>query len=236
MKYTKTILSSIIASLYFYILNNPIFLKKINIKLDNNKELLKYSIIYLLLLYSTYKIVNLYYPDKIVENLSDLEEKKNKAKQEKYNDNIFGEFKKKLHKIRYKDDQLMDGITEEDDTINYCKSMEDKIINTLEDSDEEIKDLIQKMKDNPYNYDICKRNDYMKCNKLDMSRFVLKESVPSCKYVLPEQYNLFKKHSEDYESKSQEITLINKDNYTLYYLSFIVVLILYILILIVKSI
>ena len=270
MNNTNTLLTTIIATSYFYILNNPYFIKKLNIKIDNNTELIYYSIIYLLLLYSTNKIINLYYPDKLVEHatgfINDINDINDTSKsgntennsyydfsntdspensselerEKKYEENIFGEFKKNIDTIRNKDDNKLDNANEEEKTINYCRILEDKIVNTFENSGEDIKNLIKKMKDNPYKYDICKPEDHAKCHKIDMSRFVLKESVPSCKYVLPEQYNLFKKRpgddGDDSRDDSRDDSIINKNNFVMYYLSFVGLIMVYIIILIIKSI
>jgi len=126
----------------------------------------------------------------------------------------------------------------EDDEAQ-CKELEAKLLSDFM-SDDDLKKTIKNMKKDPYLFGVCTEDDKNKCNQLDMTKFVHKDSIPTCDYVLPEQYNLYKKR-KGYEpgNPAEDPTLdtiINKKNYIMFYIGFVILLGFYISVLVFQSI
>ena len=222
MNNKKNIITISLSIIYFCVLNNPKFIRRFNIKM-NDEHIVLYSLIYLLMVYSTYRIVNKVIGDDEIEHQSNMNEISTmiesaaKATMEK--------------KIKTKLDK---------ENVKGCDDIEADLLKNFMDSDPNLKKTINNMKNHPYDYKICKPDDKKKCAKLDMSKFVLKDSVPKCDYVLPEQYNLYK-HRKGYTpgdpaSDPTMDTIINKDNYIFFYSGFVLLMVVYILVLIFKSV
>ena len=221
MNNKKNIITISLSIIYFCVLNNPKFISRFNIKM-NDEHIVLYSLIYLLMVYSTYRIVDKVIGDDDIEhqgNMDEIATMIERAAKETMEKKI----KKKLDKEK-----------------KSCGVIEAELLKKFMDSDPKLKETINNMKNNPYIYEICKPDDKKKCAKLDMSKFVLKDSVPKCDYVLPEQYNLYK-HRKGYTpgdpaSDPTMDTIINKDNYIFFYSGFVLLMVVYILVLMFKSV
>jgi hypothetical protein len=234
----NTIIKVLVATIFFYLFNSPFIIKQLKIKIDN-KHLILYSAIYMLIIYISNRII-----DKSVSN--------NLLEHQSNEDNIFNSFKKNIEHKHKKDKEKIEATMKNEsvDDVDYCKHLEDDIVTTLENPNSGIKDTIKKMIENPVKYGICsesERKDPKKCKLLDMTKYALKEAVPDCSLVLPEQYNLFKPRKGYKKGKETGIhgiansllssdTLINGGNYIIFYAGFVIILIIYIIIIILNSI
>ena len=199
----------------FCIMNNPKFITRFSIKL-NDEHIIYYGLIYGLLVYTTYMLLLKIYPNDNIENFTPEEIVKSFTKTRM--DNIQLEMDKQ---------NSVDG---EDDEAQ-CKELEGKLLSDFM-SDDDLKKTIDNMKKDPYLFGVCTEDDKDKCNQLDMTKFVHKDSIPNCDYVLPEQFNLYKKR-KGYEpgNPAEDPTLdtiINKNNYIMFYIGFVILLGIYI--------
>jgi len=173
-----------------------------------------------------------------VEHLSKKEKEDRERERESDRVNIVKQFENKMLQIEEEDRIKYDNVPKKKEHLaKKCMKLEKKIVDSLISS---IGPIIKKMEKDPYKYGVCTKKDRKKCNKLDMSKFVLKESVPTCDYVLPEQYNLYKKRKgyvpgDHYEDPTLN-NIINKDNYVIYFTLFAILIAIYIGVLIFKSI
>ena len=96
------------------------------------------------------------------------------------------------------------------------------------------------MINDPVGYKLCNKESRKDCDKIDKSKFVHKDSVPTCDLVLPQQYNLYKKRKgydpDNISEDSTPETIINKENYIIFYIAFVILILLYVILLIFKSI
>ena len=224
MNNIKIILTVSFAVGYFCILNNPKFIKTFKIKI-NDEHIIYYGIIYILLVYSTWMIINKIMPDEQVEHLSGYAEMAHKLRRD-----MEADLKSTLEQA-----SSVDG----EDDAEACKQAEEDLMNQFK-SNSDMEDIIKGMKAHPYKWKICTKEDRKKCHKMDMSKFVLKESVPKCDYVLPQQYNLYKPRKgytpgDPAEDPTLD-TIINKDNYIMFFVGFVILLAIYIAVLMLKSI
>jgi hypothetical protein len=143
------------------------------------------------------------------------------------------EIVKSLNKTRMDNIQLemdkQNSVDGEDEA--QCEGLEGKLLSDFM-SDDDLKKAIDNMKKDPYLFGVCTEEDKDKCNQLDMTKFVHKDSIPNCDYVLPEQFNLYKKR-KGYEpgNPAEDPTLdtiINKNNYIMFYIGFVILLGIYI--------
>lgn len=219
----KILITLSFALVYFCVLNNPKFIKTFNVKMTD-EHIILYSLIYLLLVYSTYRIVDKVMPTNLLEHLSNQE----------LASILNNEIKSKALKDM-KDKEKKDNKSDKE----KCGELEADLLKNFM-SDKDLSKTIEQMKAHPYISGVCKPEDKKKCNKLDMSKFVLKDSVPKCDYVLPEQYNLYKQREGytpgDPASDPTMDTIINKENYIFFYVGFVILLGIYILVLMFKSV
>lgn len=217
MNYPKSSLTILISVIYFYLFNNPNIIKICKIKTDNINYIV-YTLLYLLTLYFTIKFINYMIKDDITEHFNYKE--------------LINSFKKNMEgQMKVKKDPKEN---------LYCKEKLREIINDIDD------DSIKLMIEN-YGMMKCKNkiDEKKLCHKLDMSKYVLKDSVPDCSKVLAEQYGLYKsrpgdvietKNKDTEEEETNINSLINKKNYIIYYLLFVFLVIVYIVINIGQSI
>ena len=161
----------------FCIMNNPKFITRFSIKL-NDEHIIYYGLIYGLLVYTTYMLLLKLYPNDTIEKFISIED-----------------MVKSLNKTRNDKMQLemdkQNSVDGEDDE-EKCKELEEKLLSDFM-SDDDLKKTIKNMKKDPYLFGVCTEDDKNKCNQLDMTKFVHKDSIPTCDYVIPEQYNMYKK-------------------------------------------
>ena len=209
----KFCITGFFAIAYFSIMNNPKFIKRFTIKL-NDEHIVYYGLIYVLLVYSTYKVI-----DKIMNTY-------NEDVLEHYNAPTAAQWRAAL------------GAGTTAPPAVDCDSIQQKILEDFIDSDTTgfVKKYVMKEKLN-----FCTEDEKSKqCQNLDMDQFVPKATIPKCEYVLPEQYNLYKKR-KGYEpgDPSEDPTLdtiINKNNYIMFFIGFVILLGIYAMVLIFKSI
>ena len=211
---------------YFSIMNNPKFIKRFSIKL-NDEHIVYYGLIYMLLVYSTYKVI-----DRIMYKEEVLEHQTNGSPLKALN--------AKMKEIKAKEQK--EEIDNNKGTTVQCSKMKNKILKNLEKNDRTntIQEYVKAALKNKKDSDLCDEEEINECRDLDMSKFVHKDSIPSCDYVLPEQYNLYK-NRKGYEpgDPSEDPTLdtiINKNNYIMFYICFVILLGIYAMVLIFKSI
>ena len=156
------------------------------------------------------------------------DETSTEKRQDRYD--ILTQFENKITQLEREDKRRLENVSRKKEPLaKKCMKLEKKIVNSLNSS---IGPIIKKMEKDPYKYGVCTKKDKKKCNNLDMSKFVLKESVPKCDYVLPEQYNLFKRRKGYVPGSPSDDptldTIINKDNYVIYFTLFAILLAIYI--------
>ena len=209
MNYSKTLSTILICGVFFYLFNNPSTIRKFKIKRDNT-NLICYTVVYSLLLYSTIKIINFAIKDDITEHFN-------------YKESIDIISKNYINSIS---------------SDKKCQDLYNNYISNLK-KDTELKKTIEE-----HGFTKCKEkiDNNELCHKLDMSRYILKNSIPDCSRVLPEQYGLFKPRKggsstdDDDDDSSKKNTIIDKDNYIIFYLLFVFLIISYIIVVIGKSI
>jgi hypothetical protein len=207
---------------------------KINMK---KKQLVYYSAVFFLCSFSTSKILDKIFPQKI-EHLSDykdIQEMKKKKRQDR--EDILARFEDTISRKRDADMKKIRNIADQEEK-DTCEQMEEEIVARLGKS--RIAPLIKNIQDDPFHHGLCTQEDLEACTTVDMSKFVLNESVPKCDYVLPEQYNLFpprKGYTPGDPAEDPTLdTLINKDNYILFFVAFVTLIAIYIAVLMFKSV
>ena len=231
---------SILITLLFtciYIITIKAF--KINMK---NEQLVYYSVVFFLASFSTSKLIDRFFPEHI-EHMTDKEKRESeKEKREalrEHTGNIFTQFKHKINEMEKRDERRIDAAGVGEEETHTCENIELSILKLLK-KDSHMRENIKKMEKDPFKYGVCSQEERDACNTVDMSKFVLNESVPKCDYVIPEQYNLFKPRKgytpgDPAEDPTLD-TLINKDNYILFFVAFVTLIAIYIAVLMFKSV
>jgi hypothetical protein len=226
MNNSRTILTTLLFTCV-YIITIKAF--KINMK---NEQLVYYSLVFFLCSFSTSKLLDKLFPEQDKEHLTDKE-------LTTYSRDILTDFDNEINEMEIRDKRRIDSlhdVGEEEKT--QCKQIEDDIVKSLENT--KMRENIRKMEKDPFKYGVCSQEERDACNTVDMSKFVLNESVPKCDYVIPEQYNLFKPRKgytpgDPAEDPTLD-TLINKDNYILFFVAFVALIAIYIAVLMFKSV
>lgn len=211
MDYSKLSLTIIISVIYFYLFQSPQIIKYLKINIKDNQYII-YTFIYALVLYISLRGVNYITKTDITEHFN--------------YDRLINILSNKI-----------DNSLQKSPTLNKeCKKIKDNYIQKIK-TDENLKNYLDE-----YGLLKCKEQIDKKklCHKLDMSKYILKNTIPDCSKVIPQQYGLFKhgdsKDSNDSTDKIITDSIINSNNYIIFYLLFVLLLVIYVVIVIISGI